>query len=147
MISAVRGTATGIATAVTIANPGSGGAAPAPATDGVTTGMPRGAATQVGSTAAVTTSGSVTTSVAAMATAAATTGTTGTNRGAGIAISTGTSAAVTVRRVSAPPGGTGRNIHTVAATMSVAAVMIADPGKHATISANRVTSIPSNRTR
>ena len=129
---------------MTIANPGSGGAAPAPATDGVTTGMPRGAATQVGSTAAVTTSGSVTTSVAAMATAAATTGTT---RGAGIAISTGTSAAVTVRRVSAPPGGTGRNIHTVAATMSVAAVMIADPGKHATISANRVTSIPSNRTR
>lgn len=126
---------------MTIANPGSGGAAPAPATDGVTTGMPRGAATQVGSTAAVTTS------VAAMATAAATTGTTGTNRGAGIAISTGTSAAVTVRRVSAPPGGTGRNIHTVAATMSVAAVMIADPGKHATISANRVTSIPSNRTR
>lgn len=82
-----------------------------------------------------------------MATAAATTGTTGTNRGAGIVISTGTSAAVTVRRVSAPPGGTGRNIHTVAATMSVAAVMIADPGKHATISANRVTSIPSNRTR
>ena len=154
--SAVRGTATGNAVAatieagVTIANLGSDGAAPAPATVDVTTGMHRGAVTQAGSTVAVMTSGSamtfgsVMTSVTAMATAA---GMSETSGNVGIAISTRTSVAVSVRGVSVPPGGIGRNIHTVAATMSVAAVMIADPGKHATISANRVTSIPSNRTR
>ena len=140
--SVVRGTAAGNAVAatieagVTIVNPGSDGVGPAPAMGDVTTGMYRRAVAQVGSTVAVTTS------AAAMATAAATTGTRG---NAGIVTSTGTSAAMTARGVSAVPGGTARNIHTLAATMSVAAVMIADPEKHAAISANRVTSIPSNR--
>ena len=154
--SAVRGTATGNAVAatieagVTIANLGSDGAAPAPATVDVTTGMHRGAVTQAGSTVAVMTSGSamtfgsVLTSVTAMATAA---GMSETSGNVGIAISTRTSVAVSVRGVSVPPGGIGRNIHTVAATMSVAAVMIADSGKGAASSANRVTSIPSNRIR
>ncbi len=154
--SAVRGTATGNAVAatieagVTIANLGSDGAAPAPATVDVTTGMHRGAVTQAGSTVAVMTSGSamtfgsVMTSVTAMATAA---GMSETSGNVGIAISTRTSVAVSVRGVSVPPGGIGRNIHTVAATMSVAAVMIADLGKGAASSANRVTSIPSNRIR
>ena len=154
--SAVRGTATGNAVAatieagVTIANLGSDGAAPAPATVNVTTGMRRGAVTQAGSTVAVMTSGSAMTfgsamtSVTAMATAA---GMSETSGNVGIAISTRTSVAVSVRGVSAPPGGIGRNIHTVAATMSVAAVMIADLGKGAASSANRVTSIPSNRIR
>ena len=154
--SAVRGTATGNAVAatieagVTIANLGSDGAAPAPATVNVTTGMHRGAVTQAGSTVAVMTSGSAMTfgsamtSVTAMATAA---GMSETSGNVGIAISTRTSVAVSVRGVSAPPGGIGRNIHTVAATMSVAAVMIADLGKGAASSANRVTSIPSNRIR
>ena len=154
--STVRGTATGNAVAatieagVTIANLGSDGAAPAPATVDVTTGMHRGAVTQAGSTVAVMTSGSamtfgsVMTSVTAMATAA---GMSETSGNVGIAISTRTSVAVSVRGVSVPPGGIGRNIHTVAATMSVAAVMIADLGKGAASSANRVTSIPSNRIR
>lgn len=154
--SAVRGTATGNAVAatieagVTIANLGSDGAAPAPATVDVTTGMHRGAVTQAGSTVAVMTSGSamtfgsVMTSVTAMATAA---GMSETSGNVGIAISTRTSVAVSVRGVSVPPGGIGRNIHTVAATMSVAAVMIADLGKGAASSANRVTSTPSNRIR
>ena len=154
--SAVRGTATGNAVAatieagVTIANLGSDGAAPAPATVDVTTGMRRGAVTQAGSTVAVMTSGSamtsgsVMTSVTAMATAA---GMSETSGNVGIAISTRTSVAVSVRGVSVPPGGIGRNIHTVAATMSVAAVMIADSGKGAASSANRVTSTPSNRIR
>ena len=154
--SAVRGTATGNAVAatieagVTIANLGSDGAAPAPATVDVTTGMHRGAVTQAGSTVAVMTSGSAMTfgsamtSVTAMATAA---GMSETSGNVGIAISTRTSVAVSVRGVSVPPGGIGRNIHTVAATMSVAAVMIADLGKGAARSANRVTSIPSNRIR
>ena len=154
--SAVRGTATGNAVAatieagVTIANLGSDGAAPAPATVDVTTGMHRGAVTQAGSTVAVMTFGSamtfgsVMTSVTAMATAA---GMSETSGNVGIAISTRTSVAVSVRGVSVPPGGIGRNIHTVAATMSVAAVMIADLGKGAASSANRVTSIPSNRIR
>ena len=154
--SAVRGTATGNAVAatieagVTIANLGSDGAAPAPATVDVTTGMHRGAVTQAGSTVAVMTSGSAMTfgsamtSVTAMATAA---GMSETSGNVGIAISTRTSVAVSVRGVSVPPGGIGRNIHTVAATMSVAAVMIADLGKGAASSANRVTSIPSNRIR
>ena len=154
--SAVRGTATGNAVAatieagVTIANLGSDGAAPAPATVDVTTGMHRGAVTQAGSTVAVMTSGSamtfgsVMTSVTAMATAA---GMSETSGNVGIAISTRTSVAVSVRGVSVPPGGIGRNIHTVAATMTVAAVMIAGLGKGAASSANRVTSIPSNRIR
>ncbi len=154
--SAVRGTATGNAVAatieagVTIANLGSDGAAPAPATVDVTTGMHRGAVTQAGSTVAVMTSGSAMTfgsamtSVTAMATAA---GMSETSGNVGIAISTRTSVAVSVRGVSVPPGGIGRNIHTVAATMSVAAVMIADLGKGAASSANRVTSTPSNRIR
>jgi hypothetical protein len=38
-------------------------------------------------------------------------------------------------------------MHTVAATMNVAAVTIADLGKRAAISANRVTSTPSNKIR
>lgn len=154
--SAVRGTATGNAVAatieagVTIANLGSDGAAPAPATVDVTTGMHRGAVTQAGSTVAVMTSGSAMTfgsamtSVTAMATAA---GMSETSGNVGIAILTRTSVAVSVRGVSVPPGGIGRNIHTVAATMSVAAVMIADLGKGAASSANRVTSTPSNRIR
>ena len=147
--STVRGTATGnvvaatIEAGVTIANLGSDGAAPAPATVDVTTGMRRGAVTQAGSTAAVMTSGSATTSVTAMATA----GMSETSGNVGIAISTRTSVAVSVRGVSAPLGGIGRNIHTVAATMSVATVMIADPGKGAASSANRVTSTPSNKIR
>ena len=160
--STVRGTATGNAVAatieagVTIANLGSDGAAPAPATVDVTTGMHRGAVTPVDLTAVVMPSGSVTisgsatisgsvmTSVTAMATAA---GMSETSGNVGIAISTRTSVAVSVRGVSVPPGGIGRNIHTVAATMSVAAVMIADLGKGAASSANRVTSIPSNKIR
>ena len=148
--SAVRGTATGNAVAatieagVTIANLGSDGAAPAPATVDVTTGMHRGAVTQAGSTVAVMTSGSAMTFGSAMATAA---GMSETSGNVGIAISTRTSVAVSVRGVSVPPGGIGRNIHTVAATMSVAAVMIADSGKGAASSANRVTSTPSNRIR
>ena len=148
--STVRGTATGNAVAATIeagvttANPGSDGVVPAPATVDVTTGMHRGAVTQVGSTVAVMTSGSATTSVTAMAIAA---GMSETSGNVGIAISTRTSVAVSVRGVSVPPGGIGRNIHTVAATMSVAAVMIADSGKGAASSANRVTSTPSNRIR
>ena len=154
--STVRGTATGNAVAatieagVTIANLGSDGAAPAPATVDVTTGMHRGAVTQAGSTVAVMTSGSAMTfgsamtSVTAMATAA---GMSETSGNVGIAILTRTSVAVSVREISAPPGGIGRNIHTVAATMNVAAVMIADPGKGAASSANRVTSTPSNKIR
>lgn len=154
--STVRGTATGNVVAatievgvtteagVTIANLGSDGVGPAPATVDVTTGMRRGAVTQAGSTAAVMTSGSATTSATAMATAA---GMSETSGNVGIAISTRTSVAVSVREVSAPPGGIGRNIHTVAATMSVATVMIADPGKGAASSANRVTSTPSNKIR
>ena len=98
--SAVRGTATGNAVAatieagVTIANLGSDGAAPAPATVDVTTGMHRGAVTQAGSTVAVMTSGSAMTfgsamtSVTAMATAA---GMSETSGNVGIAISTRTS--------------------------------------------------------
>ena len=112
--SAVRGTATGNAVAatieagVTIANLGSDGAAPAPATVDVTTGMHRGAVTQAGSTVAVMTSGSAMTfgsamtSVTAMATAA---GMSETSGNVGIAISTRTSVAVSVRGVSVPPGG------------------------------------------
>jgi len=154
--STVRGTATGNVVAatievgvtteagVTIANLGSDGVGPAPATVDVTTGMRRGAVTQVGSTAAVMTSGSAMTSATAMATAA---GMSETSGNVGIAISTEISVAVSLQGVSAPPGGTGRNIHTVAATMSVAAVMIADPGKGAASSANRVTSTPSNKIR
>lgn len=153
--STVRGTATGNAVAATIeagvttANPGSDGVGPAPATVDVTTGMHRGTVTPVDLTAvvmpsgSVTISGSATTSVTAMATA----GMSETSGNVGIAISTGTSVAVSVREVSALPGGTGRNIHTVAATMNVAAVTIADLGKRAAISANRVTSTPSNKIR
>ena len=153
--STVRGTATGNAVAatieagVTIANLGSDGAAPAPATVDVTTGMHRGAVTQAGSTVAVMTSGSAMTFGSAMTsvTAMATAGMSETSGNVGIAISTGTSVAVSVREVSALPGGTGRNMHTVAATMNVAAVTIADLGKRAAISANRVTSTPSNKIR
>ena len=165
--STVRGTATGNAVAATIeagvttANLGSDGVGPAPAMGGVTTGMHRGTVTPVDLTAvvmpsgsatisgsattsgSVTISGSATTSVTAMATA----GMSETSGNVGIAISTGTSVAVSVREVSALPGGTGRNMHTVAATMNVAAVTIADLGKRAAISANRVTSTPSNKIR
>ena len=147
--STVRGTATGnavvatIEAGVTTANPGSDGVGPAPATVDVTTGMHRGTVTPVDLTAVVMPSGSATTSVTAMATA----GMSETSGNVGIAISTGTSVAVSVREVSALPGGTGRNMHTVAATMNVAAVTIADLGKRAAISANRVTSTPSNKIR
>ena len=153
--STVRGTATGnalvatIEAGVTTANPGSDGAGPAPATGGVTTGMHRGTVTPVDLTAvvmpsgSVTISGSATTSVTAMATA----GMSETSGNVGIAISTETSVAVSVREVSALLGGTGRNMHTVAATMNVAAVTIADLGKRVAISANRVTSTPSNKIR
>ena len=154
--STVRGTATGNAVAATIeagvttANLGSDGVGPAPAMGGVTTGMHRGTVTPVDLTAvvmpsgSVTISGSATTSVTAMATAA---GMSETSGNVGIAISTRTSVAVSVREVSALPGGTGRNMHTVAAIMNVAAVTIADLGKRAAISANRVTSTPSNKIR
>ena len=150
VVSVARETATGIAVAVMTeagvmtAGPGSGGAGPVPVTDGVRTGTIHGSGAETGETGsrvAATTSEAATVSVATTTTRAER------NGGAGIVTSTGTSVAMTARGVSAVPGGTIRNIRTVAATTSVAATMIAGPARRAATSGNPATSTPSNRIR
>ena len=156
VVSVVRGTATGIAIAVTTAvgvmtvvgvmtaGPGSGGEVPVPVTGGVRTGTIHGGGAETGETGSRV---AVTISVAATVNIAVTTVTAGRTGGAETATSTGTFVATTVRGVSAAPGGTARSICTDVATASVAATTIADPGRGAVTSGNPVISIPSSRTR
>lgn len=144
VVSVARETATGIAVAVMTeagvmtAGPGSGGVVPVPVTDGVRTGTIHGSGVETGETGS---------RVAATTSEAATTARAERNGGAGIATSTGTSVVTTARGVSAAPGGTARNIRTVAATTSVAAITIAGPARRAATSGNPATSTPSNRIR
>ena len=123
---------------------GSGGAGPVPVTDGVRTGTIHGSGAETGETGSRV---AAMTSEAATVSVAATTTREERNGGVGIATSTGTSVAMTARGVSAVPGGTIRNIRTVAATTSVAATTIVGPARRAATSVNPATSTPSNRIR
>lgn len=144
VVSVARETATGIVVAVMTeagvmtAGPGSGGAVPVPVTDGARTGTIHGSGAETGETGSRV---ATTTSEAATVSVAATTARAERNGGAGIATSIGTSVAMTARGVSAAPGGTARNIRTVAATT------IAGPARRAATSVNPATSTPSSRIR